>query len=83
MLTIHGGLPRSRRGFDLRLESALRGGRVPGELAMVALMRWGPFSYETLCAMPAQWVTDCFTWMEKEGALAREREALREALRGR
>ena len=61
---------------------ALRGDKVPGELADAALMRWMGWGWRDLCEAPWELVEDIRTWMAKEGGIARERAAVEKG-RGR
>jgi len=49
------------------------------ELGDAAICRWMGWSWPDLLATPDQVVADVRAWMAKEGALAREREAINEA----
>jgi hypothetical protein len=49
---------------------------VPAELADAALMRFMHWSWPDLMAAPVQLVEDIRTWIEKDAAIEREREAL-------
>ena len=69
-------MPQRRATFEERLEIALRNQKLPAELADAALMRFMHWSWPDLMAAPVQLVEDIRTWIEKDAAIAREREAL-------
>jgi hypothetical protein len=52
---------------------ALREGKLPSELADVALMRFMGWSWQELCACPAHLVRDIRTYMRKSALIAKER----------
>lgn len=62
---------------------ALRGQRVPPELADAALMRFMGWGWQDLMAAPAQLVEDIRTWMAKDAAVGREQGILADAERRR
>jgi len=65
------------------METALRAGRVPGELADAVVMRFMGWGWRDLCEAPAQLVEDIQLWMEKQAAIGEEQARLREAMANR